>query len=62
MKRLDALTAEMKRQNDFADSVVAVSSREAVRMVADMVSGEVVGRGLQGRRMTAGTGTGVLIP
>jgi hypothetical protein len=42
--------------------VVAVSSREAVRFIADMLSGEVVGTQLQGRRMTAGTGSGVLIP
>jgi hypothetical protein len=66
LKRLadtnDALASELKRMGDFRDDVLAVSSHEAVRMVADMISGEVVGKGLAGRRMTAGTGTGVLLP
>jgi hypothetical protein len=59
---LDGIRAEMKRQNDFGESVLAVSSREALRFSADMISGQIVGHGVQGRRQTAGTGTGVLIP
>jgi hypothetical protein len=65
LKRLadtnETLAAELKRQNDFGDQVLAVSSREALRFSADLISGEVSGQ-LSGRRMTAGTGTGVLLP
>jgi hypothetical protein len=58
---LAGLQAELKRQNDFGEHVLAISSREALRFSADLISGEVSGQ-LQGRRMTAGTGSGVLIP
>jgi hypothetical protein len=65
LKRLadtnETLAAELKRQNDFGDQVLAISSREALRFSADLISGEVSGQ-LSGRRMTAGTGTGVLLP
>ena len=59
---LNGVKEEMKRQNDIYESVVGVSSREAVKAMADIVSGQIVGVGLQGRRQTAGTGATVLIP
>ena len=59
---MTGLKDEMKRQNDIYESVVGVSSREAVKAMADLVSGQIVGVGLQGRRQTAGTGATVLIP
>ena len=49
-------------ERHLRDRVVGVSSREAVKAMADIVSGQIVGVGLQGRRQTAGTGATVLIP
>lgn len=54
---LDQLGQELKRMNDFALSVVAVTGREAVRALADLISGEIVGRGVVPRAATAGHGT-----
>jgi hypothetical protein len=59
---MKSLADETKRQNDIYQSVIGVSSREAVKAMADMISGQIVGVGLQGRRQTAGTGATVLIP
>lgn len=53
------LAVELKRQNDFAASVTAITSREAVRALADMISGEIAGRQYQGRAMTASAGSAV---
>lgn len=54
---LKQLGDELKRQNDFAASVVAITGREAVRALADMISGEIVGRGIVPRAATAGHGS-----
>jgi hypothetical protein len=59
---LESLAAEPKRQNEIAASVAGISSREALKAFADVISGQIVGRSLQGRRQTAGNGTAILIP
>jgi hypothetical protein len=41
-----ALEAEVKRNTEFASSVAAVGERTALRLVADMISGQVVGQGM----------------
>jgi len=61
-EEMKSLTAELKRQTDFAESVNTVSRREFGGALTDIISGEIVGRNLQGRRQTAGTGTMVRIP
>lgn len=43
-RQLEELRAEMKRQNDIHERVVAISGREVVRTLADLVSGEIGGR------------------
>lgn len=57
LRILDQLGKELKRQNDFAESVTAITGREAVRALADMISGEIVGRGIVPRQATAGFGS-----
>ena len=59
---LESLAAELKRQNEIAASVAGISSREALKAFADVISGQIVGRSLKGRRQTAGNGTAILIP
>lgn len=56
---IKAQTEEVKRQNDFADSVAAVGMKEAMRALADVVSGQIVGVGYQGRSQLAGSGSAV---
>jgi hypothetical protein len=53
---INALKDEIKRQNDFASSVANVTSREAVRALADVISGQITGTGYDPRAMTAGAG------
>lgn len=50
------LTAEVAKSNAFAESVSSVTGREVTRALADLMSGEIVGRGVQSRRQTAGDG------
>ena len=54
---LKAATAEMKRQNDFATSVTNVSSREAVRALSDVISGQI---GSTYSQRSASSGAGAL--
>jgi hypothetical protein len=56
-----ALTAETKTQNDFAASVAGIASTQAVRALADVISGEIYGP-TNNRRQTAGTGALVRMP
>jgi hypothetical protein len=58
----EALAAEVKTQNEFSRSVAGIATREAVRALADMISGEIVGTNLQGRRLTAGNGVVAITP
>ena len=52
---LNAATAEVKKQNDFATSVTAITSREAVRALSDVISGGI-GATYSQRSTSAGTG------
>jgi hypothetical protein len=58
----ESLAAEVKTQNEFSRSVAGIATTQAVRALADVISGQIVGTNLQGRRQTAGNGTAVLIP
>lgn len=53
---LASLQAEIKRQNDFAESVTAKTGLEVSRALADLMNGQIVGYGLRGRNATAGAG------
>lgn len=54
---LKSVAEEMKRQNDIASQVMSISAREAVRALADTLSGHIAGpMGFGGRSMTAGDG------
>jgi hypothetical protein len=52
-----ALAAEPKRQNDFATAVTTVSLGQAWKALADVVSGQIVGTGLNSRANTASAGS-----
>ena len=42
---LSAMADELKKQNEFAEKVTAVSLREAWRGLADVISGQIGGYG-----------------
>lgn len=50
------LTAQLKLQNEFASSVAGITSREAVKFMADMISGQIMGPGYSSRALTASAG------
>jgi hypothetical protein len=54
---LKALADETKRQNDFAESVSKVTGAQALRALADIVSGQMVGANYNGRALTASAGS-----
>jgi hypothetical protein len=54
---LNSLRDEVKRQNDYATSVAGITAKEAVRAMADVISGQIFGYGYSGRAMTAGAGS-----
>ncbi len=51
------LAVQIKRQNDISDHVMSITATTAVRALADMLSGQIAGVGLNGRQMTAGAGS-----
>jgi hypothetical protein len=53
---IKALADEEKRRNDFADGVLAVTSHEAVRALADVISGQIGAR-TAARALTPGDGS-----
>lgn len=53
---LKGFTDELKRQNDLASSQVGIQNSQLVKALADILSGQIVGVGLQGRTGTAGVG------
>jgi 3D (Asp-Asp-Asp) domain-containing protein len=53
---LAALKDEVKRQNDFSTSVANVTSFQAIKALADVISGQIVGVGYAGRSQTASAG------
>ena len=53
---LDAARAELKRQTDFATSVQNTSNFQLTKSLADLLSGQIVGYGVAGRKMTPGNG------
>lgn len=54
---LTELRKSIDAQNAIASSVMAVSLREAWVALADTISGQIVGQGVNQRALTAGTGT-----
>jgi len=54
---MNELKREMAIQNAVATSAMGIGLREATRALADMISGEIVGRGYAGRALTAGAGS-----
>lgn len=53
---LNAVKAEVKRQTDFATSATATTNYQAWKALADILSGQIVGRGVTGRAFTPGYG------
>ena len=56
-ERMAALQEEIKRQNNFAESVNAVSTGVIWKALADLVSGQIGGIGYSGRALTASAGS-----
>jgi hypothetical protein len=56
---LAAVKDELKRQNDFATAVTTVSLGQAWKAMADVISGQIVGTGLNNRANTASAGSTV---
>lgn len=54
---MNSLAEEVKKQNQFAQSVVAVTGAQLAGAVASLMNGEIVGTGLRGRNATAGAGS-----
>jgi tRNA A37 N6-isopentenylltransferase MiaA len=59
---LKSVKDEMKALNANAKTLNAVGYREALKFMADSISGQVVGTNLQGRRQTAGNGRVAITP
>ena len=56
---IEGFRGEAKRQNDLAASQAGVQNSTLVKALADILSGQIVGVGLQGRGQTAGMGSTV---
>lgn len=52
------LTDAINRQNQISESIIGVTSREAIRALADSISGQIAGFGVAPRAQTAGSGVG----
>ena len=53
---LNDVKSELKRQTDLATAVQATDNFQIKKYLADVISGQVVGRGVTGRSFTPGTG------
>jgi hypothetical protein len=56
IEALNSVRAELKRQTDFATSIANTSNFQLTKNLADLISGQIVGRGVAGRAFTPGTG------
>jgi len=56
---LQAVRDELGRYNNFASSVAGVTSTQAIKALADVISGQIVGVGLSSRASTASAGATV---
>ena len=56
---LQAVRDELGRYNNFASSVAGVTSTQAIKALADVISGQIVGVGLSSRANTASAGATV---
>jgi hypothetical protein len=55
-EQIAGLRDELKRSTDFATGVANTSNYQLTKTLADIISGQIVGYGVAGRRFTPGTG------